>query len=450
LLNPFASNPSNTPAQAIDRLLNSYARFGVSLGLDNSRALMAALRNPQKRVPIIHVAGSNGKGSVCAYLSSILTTAGHRVGCYTSPHLVRWNERICINEQPISDRDLLLALQAVQANVPAGLVPTQFEVLTAAMWLYFSQQSVDVAVIEVGLGGRLDATNVVDEALVTIITSISLEHTERLGDTLAKIAAEKAGIIKMGVPVVVGQMPTDASAVITRRAYDCYSPMSFPHPAQALDSGWAVYEGFELFDIEDEGVALVPRTLTFELPLQGTVQLGNVSLAIAAVLLLRQEGWEIPNEAITTGIAQTQWTGRMQWYNWRGHKILIDGAHNTDSVRALRSFLDQSLSVGTVEGKTHWVMGMLETKTHAAMLTELLRSGDSVYFTPVPGHKSANLLELVHVAKTVRSDLVRVWVFEEVMRALQAATDEMERGDRVVVCGSLYLVGDFLKKEMGN
>jgi dihydrofolate synthase / folylpolyglutamate synthase len=450
LLNPFASNPSSTSAQAIDRLLNSYARFGVNLGLENSRALMTALRNPQKRVPIIHVAGSNGKGSVCAYLSSILTTAGHRVGRYTSPHLVNWNERICINENPISDRDLLLALQAVQANVPAGLVPTQFEILTAAMWLYFAQQSVDVAVIEVGLGGRLDATNVVDDPLVTVITSISLEHTERLGDTLAKIAAEKAGILKPGVPVVVGPMPTEASAVITRRAYDCYSPMSFPKPAQALDAGWAMYEGFELFDIEDEGVALVSRTLTFEMPLLGEVQLSNVALAIAAVLLLRQEGWEIPNEAITTGIAQARWAGRLQWYNWRGHKILIDGAHNADSVRVLRSFLDDPKTVGNPSGRTHWVMGMLATKDHTAMLTELLRSGDSVYFTPVPGHQSANVLELVNLAKQVRSDLARVWVFDEVTRALQAATDEMERGDRVVLCGSLYLVGDFLKKEMGG
>ncbi len=451
-MNPFASNPSpsNSPAQAIDQLLNSYARFGVNLGLENSLALMTALRNPQKRVPIIHVAGSNGKGSVCAYLSSILGAAGHRVGRYTSPHLVNWNERICINEKPIADVDLLTALQAVQANIPSHITPTQFEVLTAAMWLYFSQQKVDIAVIEVGLGGRLDATNVVDDPLVTVITSISLEHTERLGDTLAKIAFEKAGIIKSGVPLVMGEMPTEASAVITRRAYDCYSPLSFPQPAQSLEGSWAVYEGFELFDIEDEGVALVARTLTFELPLQGAVQLGNVAIAIAAILLLRQDGWEVPNEAITSGIAQTRWIGRLQWYNWRGHKILIDGAHNADSVRVLRSFLDDLQLGGKSSGKTHWVMGMLNTKDHTAMLTELFRSGDSVYFTPVPGHQSANVLELVNLAKQVRSDLARVWVFDEVTRALQAATDEMERGDRVVLCGSLYLVGDFLKKELGN
>ena len=149
-MNPFSLNPpSNSPAEAIDRLLNSYAHFGVNLGLENSLALLQALKNPQKRVPIIHVAGSNGKGSVCAYLSSILATAGHRVGRYTSPHLVQWNERICINEKPIADADLLRALQAVEANIPQGLVPTQFEVLTAAMWLYFSQQKVDIAVIEV-------------------------------------------------------------------------------------------------------------------------------------------------------------------------------------------------------------------------------------------------------------------------------------------------------------
>ena len=445
-MNPSSLNqPSNSPAQAIDRLLHSYAHFGVNLGLENSLNLLQALKNPQKRVPIIHVAGSNGKGSVCAYLSSILSTAGHRVGRYTSPHLVQWNERICINEKPIADADLLRALQAVEANIPQGLVPTQFEVLTAAMWLYFSQQKVDIAVIEVGLGGRLDATNVVDDPLLTIVTSISLEHTERLGNTLAKIAGEKAGIIKPGIPIVIGPMPTEASAVITRRAYDLYSPMSFPQSAVALDAGWAMYEGFELFDIEDEGVALVPRALTFELPLQGAVQLNNVALAIAASLLLRQDGWEITNEALTSGISQTRWAGRLQWYNWRGRKILIDGAHNTDSVKVLRSFLDEK----PAEGHVHWVVGMLASKDHEAMLTELLRSGDSVYFTPVPGHQSANLLELVNLAKMVRSDLARVWVFDDVMRALQAATDEVERGDRVVLCGSLYLVGDFLGRERG-
>ncbi len=427
--------------QAIDRLLGSYARFGVKLGLENSTRLMAALGDPQKRVPVIHVAGSNGKGSVCAYLSSIFHQAGYRVGRYTSPHLIDWTERICIDEEPIGWETLLRALQVVQSKISGDLEPTQFEVLTAAMWRIFVDQSVDIAIVEVGLGGRLDATNVIDEPLASIITSISLEHVERLGDTLAKIASEKAGIIKTGCPLIVGQMPEEAAAVIVRRGYDLYSPMSFPQPAQAMAQGWAVYEGFEWFELEEEGVALVPRSLTFELPLQGAVQLGNVSLAIATALLLRQDGWDIPNEAITQGIAKTQWIGRLQWYNWRGHKILIDGAHNSDSSVVLRSFLDSQPTTLP----THWVMGMLATKNHGEMFETLLRSGDSVYLVPVPDHKSADLAMLVELAKSVRPDLERVWVFDDVMKGLKAATDAQNA--TVVLCGSLYLLGNFLGRD---
>lgn len=447
--------------QAIDRLLGSYARFGVNLGLETSQTLMAALGNPQGKIPVIHVAGSNGKGSVCAYLSSIFHAAGYRVGRYTSPHLVNWTERICINEQSIAEGDLLRSLLAVQSAVPEGLVPTQFEILTAAMWHYFAQQKVDIAIVEVGLGGRLDATNVIQEPLASIITSISLEHTDRLGDTIAKIAFEKAGIIKPGCPVIIGQLPEEAMAVVTRRAYDDYCPMTFPQPAIAMPKGWAVYEGFELFELEQDGVALVPRSLTFELPLQGAVQLGNVSLAIATVLILRQDGWEVTNDAITQGIAQTKWTGRLQWYNWRGHKILIDGAHNSDSSRVLRSFLDQRAEssfpttstttqpIKPQPTKIHWVMGMLATKNHREMFTTLLRSQDSLYLVPVPGHQSADLVQLVALAKTIQSDLERVWVFEDVMQGLQAATDARKNGETIVLCGSLYLLGNFLGREQG-
>jgi dihydrofolate synthase / folylpolyglutamate synthase len=430
--------------QAIDRLLGGYARFGVNMGLESSRLLLKALRDPQKKVPMIHVAGSNGKGSVCAYLSSIFNAAGYRVGRYTSPHLVSWTERICINEVPISEGDLLRSLLVVQESVPEYLEPTQFEVLTAAMWHYFALKKVDIAIVEVGLGGRLDATNVIDEPLATIITSISLEHTERLGNTLAQIAFEKAGIIKSGCPLIVGHgIPQEAMAVINRRAFDCYSPITFPVPAVVLDQGWACYEGFELFELEEDGVALVPRSLTFELPLQGAVQLSNVAVAIATVLILRQDGWDIPNDAITQGIAKTKWMGRLQWYNWRGRKILIDGAHNYDSSRVLRSFLDQQDSRAT----THWVMGMLATKDHRAMFEMLLRSGDSVYLVPVPGHQSADLVQLVALAKEVCAGLERVWVFDDVMKGLQAATDSQRGMGRVVLCGSLYLLGDFLGRE---
>ena len=185
----------------IDNLLKPFQRFGVHLGLERIERLLANLGNPNQRVPIIHVAGTNGKGSVCAYLSSVLTQAGYRVGRYTSPHLVDWTERICLNEQPISAPALEKVVRQVQQAIQPGTnIPTQFEVITAAAWLYFAQANVDVAVIEVGLGGRLDATNVCSQPLVTIITSISREHWQHLGPTLADIAREKAGILKPNCP----------------------------------------------------------------------------------------------------------------------------------------------------------------------------------------------------------------------------------------------------------
>ncbi len=166
----------------VDLLVQPFQRFGVNLGLERINKLLADIGNPHHQVPIIHVAGTNGKGSVCAYLSSVLTQAGYRVGRYTSPHLVDWTERICLNEQPIKKADLISVLKEITTAIkPHGESPTQFEVITAAAWLYFAQQKVDVAVMEVGLGGRLDATNVCSHPLVSIIVSISREHWQRLG-----------------------------------------------------------------------------------------------------------------------------------------------------------------------------------------------------------------------------------------------------------------------------
>ena len=179
----------------IDSLLQQRKRFGVHLGLERIEKLLANLGNPHHQVRVIHVAGTNGKGSVCAYLSSVLTQAGYRTGRYTSPHLVDWTERICLNEQQISSEELGNLLVQVQEAIDLQEeLPTQFEVFTAAAWLYFARQNVDVAVVEVGLGGRLDATNVCSNPIVTIITSIGRDHLQQLGSTVSAIAKEKAGI----------------------------------------------------------------------------------------------------------------------------------------------------------------------------------------------------------------------------------------------------------------
>jgi len=411
----------------IDLLLQQFQRFGVHLGLDRIVKLLANLGNPHHQVPVIHVAGTNGKGSVCAYLSSILTEAGYRTGRYTSPHLVDWTERICLNEQAIAPYHLCQLLLQVQAAIsPNEESPTQFEVITAAAWLYFAQMKVDVAVVEVGLGGRLDATNVCSQPLVTIITSISREHWQQLGSTVAEIAREKAGILKPGCPAVVGILPPDAEKVVRSRTLELQCPYIVPQPARQISPGWAEYQTIENSQIIKD-----------RLPLEGQIQLANSSLALAALEILQQKGWQISEEAIINGIAKTKWLGRMQWTTWRNHKLLIDGAHNPAAAQALRAYVD---SLDTP--KVNWVMGMLSTKEHAEIFQALLRPKDSLYLAPVPDHSSADTRELAKLAQEICPELSDRQTYPDLLSALEtafSATDNL-----VILCGSLYLVGHFL------
>ena len=416
---------------SIDSLLAPFQRFGVNLGLERIKKLLADLDNPQDRVPIIHVAGTNGKGSVCAYLSSILTEAGYRVGRYTSPHLVHWTERINLNGQPIGDRDLIEILQDIQSViVPEEESPTLFEVITAAAWLYFERSQVDIAVMEVGLGGRLDATNVKDSTLVSVITSLSREHWQRLGPTLADIAGEKAGVIKPECPVVVGQLPSEAREVVVAKAQQLDAPITFVEPAKevkisANNTRWARYEDLE-----------------YPLPLLGTVQLNNSALAIATIKNLQQQGWRIPELAIQTGINKTRWQGRLQWTTWKTQPLLIDGAHNPAAAIVLREYVD------TLDKPVTWIMGMLSTKDHEDIFEALLKRGDELHLVPVPDHSSAEPEKLAALANQVCPHLDRCQTERDVFTALDAVMTRQDTNlDRVIVlCGSLYLIGHFFQQ----
>ncbi|MEH2142748.1 bifunctional folylpolyglutamate synthase/dihydrofolate synthase [Nostoc sp.] len=425
----------------IDSVIQPLQRFGVHLGLDRIVNLLANLGNPDQQMPVIHVAGTNGKGSVCAYLSSVLTEAGYRTGRYISPHLVDWTERICLNEQPISSEELSQLLEKVQAAIrPDDESATQFEVITAAAWLYFAQQQVDVAVVEVGLGGRLDATNVCLEPLVTIITSISREHWQQLGPTLADIAREKAGILKPGCPVVVGPLPLDAEKVVRSRALELQCPIFTPQPARQLASGWAEYQTIQN-----------SKSIKYPLPLAGQIQLTNSVLALTALEILQQQGWQISDEAIINGMAKTKWPGRMQWTTWNNHKLLIDGAHNTAAAQVLRQYVD---SLDAVNHKpVNWVMGMFSDKDHADIFAALLQPGDRLYLVPIsiepwPGRTSADLDYLANLAYSLCPELGDRQIYPDLFTALEAATSTAITDDLIVLCGSLYLVGDFL--QIGN
>ena len=405
----------------IESILQPFQRFGVHLGLERIEQLLANLGNPHHDVRVIHVAGTNGKGSVCAYLSSILTEAGYKVGRYTSPHLVDWNERICLNEQPISLEALQsLLLQVIDAINPNTESPTQFEIITAAAWLYFAKNRVDIAVVEVGLGGRLDATNIC-RPLVTVITSISREHWQQLGSTLTEIATEKAGIIKPRCPVVVGQLPLEAQKVVRSRITKLNCPAVLVEPALELPAingqRWASYQNID-----------------YPLPLLGGIQLNNSAIAIATIQVLQQKGWKITTRAIAAGMAKTRWLGRLQWVKYGDLPLLIDGAHNPAAAQALRQYAD------TLEAPVTWVIGMLSTKDHAEIFTALLRSLDSLHLVPVPDHSSATLLDLAALAQTICPNLATCQTHDDLFSALKTVQSDRP----VILCGSLYLVGHFL------
>lgn len=427
--------------------MHRYERFGVHLGLERIQAVLAALNNPHHRVPIVHVAGTNGKGSVCAYLSSALTQADYRVGRYTSPHLVDWTERICINEQPISTATLQqILLEVEQAILPDQPSPTQFEVITAGAWLYFAQQRVDIAVIEVGLGGRLDATNVCDRPLATVITSLSREHWQRLGPTLADIAGEKAGILKPGCPAIVGPLPPDAQAVVEQRINQLHCPVTWVKPAALLPKN----------SLETGDNLALSWGIEYPLPLLGEMQLINSALAVATLQVLRQHEWSIPDSAIVQGMAQAQWPGRIQWVNWRDFPLLIDGAHNPAAAQALGQYVNSlrlakaiprtpfnRASVSIPDQSVTWVMGMLSTKDHSDIFQALLQPGDRLYLVPVPDHSSADPLMLADLARKICPELESYDTCGDLGLALDQAV--FSGKGLTVLCGSLYLVGYFLK-----
>ncbi|MDJ0658322.1 MAG: folylpolyglutamate synthase/dihydrofolate synthase family protein [Crocosphaera sp.] len=407
---------------SVHSILQSFQRFGVHLGLDRIKTLLEQLHNPHQNIPIIHVGGTNGKGSVCAYLSSILTEAGYKVGRYTSPHLIDWTERICINDQPISISELELILVKITNSINFNQdIPTQFEVITAAAWVYFAQEKVDIAIIEVGLGGRLDATNVCDRPLATVITSLSREHWQQLGPTIKDIAGEKAGIFKSDCPVIMGEVPDEVKPVFESRIKALNCPHIWVEPASYFDHNLAIY-----------------KNIKYQLPLLGKMQLNNSALAIETIKILQKQGWKITDEHIKQGIQKTQWLGRVQWITWENYSILIDGAHNPAAAKLLRNYVD------TLDKSVIWIIGMLATKEHDKVFQELLIKNDSLYVVPVPDHSTAKPHDLAILAQEICSDLTLIKTKETVFSALEEATQSKQSDQIIVIAGSLYLIGHFL------
>jgi dihydrofolate synthase/folylpolyglutamate synthase len=403
--------------------------LAMKLGLDTMRALATACGDPQLAFPAIHIAGTNGKGSTAAMSAAIAQAAGLKAGLYTSPHLVAITERIQIADRQISEEDFARLATRVRAastrlvesgELPA--LPTFFEQVTAMAFIFFVEQKVDLAILEVGLGGRLDATNIC-RPLVTAITSVGLDHQRFLGDTLESIAAEKAGIIKPGIPVVSAQQRTPAAAVIAERSLQLGSTLVSEEKASKVDS--VVSEDFGRYrfrcETSREGYDIALR-------LRGRHQMGN-----ARVALLIAEHLNLPREAIEAGLGRAEWPGRLELIAGRP-PLLLDGAHNEDGAENLRAFLDE-------QGRKPLTMifGAMSDKAIPEIAGSLFSAADLVIATRIDNPRAAR-------PETIREAMGefggRIECVESVREALAMAQVGTVPSGLVCACGSLYLIGE--------
>ncbi len=328
----------------------------VKLGLARTEALLEALGRPQDGLRIVHVAGTNGKGSTCAFIAGILQAAGYRTGLFTSPYILRFNERVQVNRQDISDEELYeTAVMVRRAAETLSERPTAFELITAVALVHFRRVDCDVAVLEVGLGGRLDSTNVVDPE-VCVITPVALDHTHMLGDTIPQIAVEKAGIIKQGVPVVCAPQEPEAFKVIEERAQLMGAPLTMVRPERLQTRTEGLTQVFSYKDIEE-----------VRLRMAGIYQPYNAAAAIEVARALGEMNWNITNVAIKSGLEAATWPGRFEVVE-HNPTVIVDGGHNEQGARALST----SLAEYFPQGGVNFAMGVLRDKNYRAMLGEVL------------------------------------------------------------------------------
>ena len=399
--------------------LFSLEQFGIKLGLDNIRTLLARLGNPQRAFRSIHIAGTNGKGSVTAMVDAVLRRAGHRSSRYTSPHLVDLSERFVIDGRPVTADDLRRSAADVRASIEALIAegtlsgqPTFFEATTAMAFDLFRNARVEFAVVEVGLGGRLDSTNVIDP-VVTAITSIDFDHQKYLGDTLAEIAAEKAGIIKPGVPVIVGRMTPEAYDVIARIAGERKAALI---PADNTPAAYG----------------------SIRVGLRGEHQVANANVAIGILESIERLGVVIGKQAIVDGLAKVDWPGRLDHRTLPdGREIVLDAAHNPAGARALASYLR---SLGG--DKPTLVFGAMRDKDVDGMLMALLPQIGRVLVTKPSNARAADPDELVARIRALAPSL-QVDVVASPHDAVSVATHSSVL---TVVAGSIFLLGDIMQE----
>ncbi|PIW70761.1 MAG: hypothetical protein COW08_00255, partial [Ignavibacteriales bacterium CG12_big_fil_rev_8_21_14_0_65_30_8] len=366
---------------SLDKLFSLH-NFGVKLGLENITKFLKILNDPQNDLKTIHIAGSNGKGSTSAFISSILQEHKFKVGLYTSPHFVKFNERININGNEIEDEYIVDFISKHFEYIEENQV-TFFEVTTAMAFCYFRDQKVDYAVIETGLGGRLDATNVLNP-LCSVITSISLEHTKILGDTIEKIAAEKAGIIKPESKVLIGLLPVQATKVITSKC------SSINTKCIQIENYISNKKRNILINFDNNRLAIK------ELPLPGIYQKQNAALASLTVMsIVINYGTKLIESGLANVVQNTSLSGRYEFYN-KKPDIIFDSAHNPDGIT---KFLSEFSRHSKKYKKKYLLYSSLNDKDYKSMLKTLRKEFENIYLTKINYERSANIEELVYAAK---------------------------------------------------
>lgn len=428
--------------QILDRLMGLHPKV-IDLSLGRLYDLLEKLGNPHKNLPpVVHIAGTNGKGSTTATLRAIAEAAGHRVHAYTSPHLVRFHERIRVAGQLIAEDSLSAILEEVEEK-NAGAPITFFEVTTAAAFLAFSRTPADLCILEVGLGGRLDATNVIDQPAICCITPVSMDHEQFLGDTLEAIAGEKAGIIKDDCPLIVGPQEGPARQVIARQADIHHAPAL----VWGLDFKADIdQETGQLHYQDKRGSLMLPQST-----LHGQHQIMNAAMAIA--IARTQRAVTIPDAAIKAGLGWVRWPARLQLiegseYNKRlpdGHDLWLDGGHNPAAAKTIKDFIHEELNDEMGERPVYLILGMMGTKDAGGYLKHLTGTVDQVIAVDIPHEDNAAASSFLAAAASDAG--IKGTVAKDVTSALDQIKSQHQTGPApfVLMGGSLYLAGNILR-----
>jgi dihydrofolate synthase/folylpolyglutamate synthase len=422
---------------ALEQRLPMFSRQGNTAfkkGLDNIIALCEALGNPQNRFPAVHIAGTNGKGSTSHLIAAAFQHNGYKAGLYTSPHLIDMRERFRIDGLPVS-KDFIIRFMEKAEPLLETIQPSYFELNVAMAFCAFAEAEVDIAVIETGLGGRLDSTNIIRPVL-SVITNISLEHTQLLGDTLEAIAREKAGIIKEKIPVVIGEIQPETERVFIRTAFAKHAPVYFAErlwelvPAGHGDTG----QGYKAVS------TAAPDIIPFQTDLMGSFQAHNIKTALAALQLLELQGWRLPLRGVLESFGRVKATtglrGRWDWIQKRPN-IILDVAHNAAGIQCL---LENVRAAGLDAGGTlHILCGFVRDKDIPSVLG-LLPENAIYYFTAAQVPRALPAEDLEKRARESRR--LRGQAYPDVHNALHAALAQLEPEDSLLITGSFFIVGE--------